>query len=289
MWTKLAQLRFHQRCLVKAAIFCAVLAVVLYPHPIILGKQIQHLRNLESLIQPGLPALAQINAEISGRLPASVTPKAECKAVERYVYDRIKFQYDWDNWGNVDYWPTAAEVWERQREDCDGRAVLAVSILRSRGFQSARLVGNLTHIWVAVDDTELMGPKADKNFRREGGKTVLSLPSKATLLESLAMVREFPAVRSLIILLATLVLCYHPCQHRAGFTAVAVVALLGYALLMSWAGAHLKGQVKGVDLSFLAGISFLGGSGLLALFLPRLLNWRERLLPTAMLAPDGQR
>ena len=120
MWTKLAQLRFPQRCLIKAAIFGAVLAVVLYPHPIILGKQIQHLRNVESLIQPALPALAQINAEISGRLPAGVTPKAEWKAVERYVYDHIKFQYDWDNWGNLDYWPTAAEVWERQREDCDG-------------------------------------------------------------------------------------------------------------------------------------------------------------------------
>lgn len=289
MWTKLAQLRFPQRCLVKTALFSVVLLAVLYPHPIFLGRQVQHLRNLESLIEPALPAMADINRAIDQRLPADATPKAVGQAIERYVYDHIQFQYDWDNWGNVDYWPTAAEVWERRREDCDGRAVLAVSILRSRGFAKARLVGNLAHIWVDVEGTELMGPQADKSFRREDNKTILSLPSKATLLESVAMVREFPAIRSLIIVLTALILCYHPCRHRMGFAAVAVTALLGYVLLMSWGGAYLKGQIKGVEPGFLAGVLFLGCSGLLALLVPRWLNRRERAETCGLVLPNGQR
>lgn len=288
MWTKLAQLRFAPRCLLKAALFGIVLAAVLYPHPVLLGRQVRHLRSLESLIQPAMPALADINREIDQRLPADATPKAAHKAVERYVYDHVRFQYDWDNWGNVDYWPTAAEVWERRREDCDGRAVLAVTILRSRGFANARLVGNLAHIWVEVNGTELMGPQADKSFRREGNRTILSLPSARTLLESLAMVHEFPTLRSLIVLFSALVLCFHPCRSGVGFGAVTILALAGFVLLMHWAGLHLEGRVT-INGAFAGGVLLLVAAFVVAALLPRWLKRRDHAAPCELALPNGQR
>src|SRR5882762_8266299 len=54
----------------------------------------------------------------------------------------------------MEYWPTAEEVWQRRQEDCDGRAILAVSILRSRGYQSARLAISLDHMWAEVNCRE---------------------------------------------------------------------------------------------------------------------------------------
>jgi len=46
---------------------------------------------------------------------------------------------------------------------CDG-AVLATSILRGV-VSRRRMVGNLDHVWVAVDNTELMAA-VDKNYAR---------------------------------------------------------------------------------------------------------------------------
>ncbi|MEW6304167.1 MAG: hypothetical protein AB1705_11890 [Verrucomicrobiota bacterium] len=260
LWSRLAQLRLGWRAAIKVALFALVLVAVLYPHPIFLAKQIGNLRNLEGLIQPDLPEMAQINQEIDKSLPDDCSPRQEYKAVERYVYQRIKYQYDWYNWGNLDYWPTAQEVWQRQKEDCDGRAVMAVSILRSRGFETAKLVGNLNHIWVAVDNEELMGPQEDKNFKREGGKTKLSLPSRKTLLDSLAMVSKFPVVRSLVIFFAALVLCYHPGNRWGRFFGLSTIGLAGFLLLLDWANLHLANEVAGVNFNCVAGLSLIGAS-----------------------------
>src|SRR6185295_4116464 len=109
----------------------------------------------------------------------------------------IKYRYDWYNWGNLDYWPTAEETWALKKEDCDGRAVLAASILRSRGYTNATIVANLKHVWVKVGDVELMGPGGEKVFRHEGGKTIVTVPSWKTLLDAIAFTCKFPIVRSL--------------------------------------------------------------------------------------------
>ena len=271
LWEKLARLRFPWRASLKLLLFGLVTLAVLYPHPVLLVKQIQHLADVESLIQPDLPAMAEINRDINQLLPTNATPQKEFQTVERYVYQKIKYQYDWYNWGNLDYWPTAAEVWERQREDCDGRAVLAASILRARGFKTARIVANLNHVWVAVDKEELMGPQADKNFRREGGKVILSLPAFKTLLDTLAQLSKFPVLRSLIIFFAAVGLLYHPCRNLTGFFATTTVGLVGFGLLLDWSGMQLSGESKGVDFNFIAGVALLAATALLTLLMDRIL------------------
>jgi hypothetical protein len=234
MWMRLARLPLAWRLLVKWAVLGLVTLFALYPQSVFLVRQIQHLRNIEALIQPDLPEIAVSNREIDAKLNPEEMRKDELRAVERYVYEHIRYEYDWFNWGNVDYWPTAAEVLERKREDCDGQAVLAASILRARGFKTAHLVANLQHVWVAVDGSELMGPQKDKNYRRIGGKTVLTLPQWRTVLAGTSMICKFPALRSLLILAAALVLAYHPCRNLTGLLAVFTVALVGFILLLDW-------------------------------------------------------
>jgi len=240
-----------QRPLKRAGLKLALLAVfvlfALYPNPVLLVRQVGHLLDMESLIQPNLPAMPEINRDIDQLLATNVVPLTELKAVERFVLRRISYQYDWHGWWNLDYWPTAAEVWERQREDCDGRAVLAVSILRARGHQDARLVANLQHVWVAVGTNELMGPMADKNFRREGGKTIVTFPALKTLLDSLAMTCKFPAWRVVLMLVTLLALVFHPSADTGRFAMLCAVMLAGYAVFLDWCVRRLDRDAAGFD------------------------------------------
>ena len=249
-----------KRAGLKLALFAFVVLFALYPNPVLLVRQISHLLDTESLIQPDLPAMPEINRAIDQMIATNTPPLAEFKAVERFVYRRIQYQYDWHGWWNLDYWPTAAEVWERQREDCDGRAVLAVSILRARGYPEARLVANLQHVWVAVGTNELMGPMADKNFRREGGqmvngklvgaKTVITLPEFKTLLDSLAMTCKFPAWRVVLMLVTLLWLVFHPATDHGRFTLLCAFTLAGYALFLDWCVRRMDRDNAGFDGNF---------------------------------------
>ncbi len=249
-WLWLAQLRAGWRWLVKLLLLGVVVLFTLYPHPVLLVREIQHLSNVESLIQPDLPEVAEMNREITAQLKPDATKREEFRAVERYVYEHIRYEYDWFNWGNLDYWPTAKEAIDRKREDCDGQAIVAASVLRARGFKTASVVANLQHCWVTVDGSELMGPQPDKNMRRVGDRVVLSFPEVRTILASTAMINKFPAVRCLVILVTVLVLAYHPCRNLSGFLGVLTLGLVGMVLLLDWSN-RFNTRAKDLELSSL--------------------------------------
>lgn len=249
-WRWLAQLRFGWRWLVKGALLGAVILFTLYPHPVLLVRGVQHLGDVESLIQPDLPEIAEMNRAITAQLKPDATKKEEFRAVERYVYEHIRYEYDWFNWGNLDYWPTAKEALDRKREDCDGQAIVAASVLRARGFKTAQVVANLQHCWVVVVGSELMGPQPDKNMRRVGDRVVLTFPELRTLLGSAAMINKFPAVRCLVILAAVLVLAYHPCRNLTGFLGVMALGLVGFVLLLDWCN-RFNARGKELELTML--------------------------------------
>jgi len=266
MWMRLARLPLVWRLHVKWLLLGLVTVFALFPHPVLLVRHVQHVRNIEALIQPDLPQISDINREIDAKLNPNATRKEQFRAVERWVYEHIHYEYDWSNWGNLDYWPTAAETLERQREDCDGRAVVAASLLRARGFKTAHILANLQHVWVAVAGEELMGPQQDKNLRRVGGKTVLTLPQWRTVLASGAMISKFPALRSLLILAAALVLAYHPCRNVIGLLAVCTIALVGFILLLDW-GNRFDARAQTLVLGPLLGSMVLLVGALLAALL----------------------
>lgn len=269
-WRWLAARPPLKRAGLKLALLAAVVLFALYPNPVLLVRQVHHLLHMEQLIQPDLPAMREINREIDRLIETNAPALTELKAVERYVYRRIPYQYDWHGWANLDYWPSAAEVWERKREDCDGRAVLAVSILRARGYPEARLVANLQHVWVAVGTNELMGPMADRNFRREGGKmvdgklvgakTIITLPALKTLLDSLAMTCKFPAWRVVLMLVTLLALLFHPAMDPGRFATLCAVMLAGYAVFLDWCVRRVDKDNAGFDWNLPVAAALILGS-----------------------------
>jgi hypothetical protein len=268
LWTKLATLRFIWRLAIKLGLFAGVVLFVLYPNPVLFVRQFHHYADVEALIQPNFREMTMINREIDALLPADTSRENEFKAIQRYVYQHIRYAYDWDNWGNFDFWPTAEQVWQRKQEDCDGRAILAASILRARGFTTAKLRGNFRHIWVAVDRDELMGPDQEQTFELEGGKPTIVLPSFDFALKSVAFyIAEFPGIRNLIIFFTLLVLCYHPCRNLTEFFGMATLGLIGFILLKDWAQDLRADDIVHINANFLMGCSLLCTAMMLSVFL----------------------
>ena len=218
-----------------------------------LVKQFPRWKNPDSLIETNVPFLAEINKKIDEQLKPDGTKKDELKAVERYVYREVKYGYDWDVWGNTDYWPTVTEVWENKKEDCDGLAVLAASILKSRGFEDVHIVGNLSHVWVATQTNEVMSPQADRNFQKVDGKLKVKLPGMNTFLLSWAHINKFPAARSLLLLLAVLLLVTHPYWDVGRWWRAFGIGAAGLLLLYDWGGKYLQSSAVGADLWFWTG------------------------------------
>ncbi len=269
LWEYLARRGIFWRIIIKACILMIFILAVLFPNPVLLIRQLVAYGNLDALIQNDFEGIEQINQDIDAMLPETVTRKQEFDIVQQYVYEHIPYAYDWDNWLNVDYWPTAAEVWVHKREDCDGRAVLAASILRSRGFSSARLAGNIRHIWVAVDRDTLMGAEPEETIRREDGKTQIVLPSWELALGSLAIgIADFQTVRSLLLYFGILLVCYHPRRDRSGFFGLATLGVVGFTFLRDWAELVLETYTVTITISFWAGGILLLSSIILAWCMP---------------------
>jgi hypothetical protein len=250
MWNRVASWRWKWRLVAKVGAFLAIALLVLFPRLDLAWKQAWQLRDWDALIDPNIGGMPEINAEIDRRLPAGATAAQEMAAVQKFVYERISYCYDWFNWANVDYWPTAAEVWARQREDCDGRAVLCASILRARGFSTARLAGSLSHVWVMIDPNDpkaaatrvvgLMTPQKSETYSRRNGRVVIRPPEWQTVWPALIDFSRFPAWRAAILVLSALVLLFHPCRHGGGFGLICTMAMLGLAQFYHW-GARARG------------------------------------------------
>ncbi len=267
LWERLARIHLVWRLLVKIGMFMVTLFFVLNPHPVLFMKQLPRYADMESLIQTDFQGLETINRDIDAMLPPGADQKQELAVVQKYVYQHIRYTYDWDNWGNIDFWPTAEQVWERRQEDCDGQAVLAASILRSRGFSSATLVGNIQHIWVQLDQQDLMSPMAEQNISREKGKLVVRLPSLKVILGAMAIyITDFPTIRNLLLFWVILLLCYHPNTTFIHFLGTMSIGLLGFILLKDWAYDMMYNQLQGSNLSLICGGLFLGLSFVLPFF-----------------------
>lgn len=179
----------RRRRLLKLAVLMVVVLFTLYPNPLLLVRHIQRVLSPSSLIEPANPRLDALDAEVSARL-ANVreqgddlsNPAALFFAIERVVYQRLPYQYDWHNWGCANYFPTVDEALSRARCDCKGRAVVAASLLARRGVQ-ARLVSDLSHVWVWTPRGEAMSP-----VKTASGRKVLSADARGSRVDALALV-----------------------------------------------------------------------------------------------------
>lgn len=279
--------RWYLRMPLKWLIFAAVTLVVLFPHPRRLVRHIEHLSDLEAMVDPGVDQLAAWEAEVLERLASRdrrrsigaddgrpgenglgprrpspdaperadgrppYPPRVVQRAVQRLVYEKVAYDWDWNVWGMADYMPTVREMFARAeaspdgrlREDCDGRAVMAASLMRRLNFDST-IVTDLRHVWVTTPQGDWMGPGRKKSM--------VSTPSgnrldAATLLANVPVslsfgISVFPWWRELLILAAAYGLMLH--RRMSWRAAVAGGVLLAVGLFCMRAGVLSPGEVS---------------------------------------------
>lgn len=232
-----------RRLAVKASILALVAALVLYPRPLLLVRTVQRLDDPESLIDPDAVALQPWIQQVRARIEGGSTGRDSAAAgnllpiVEAFVYEHLPYAFDWDNWGVAFYVPTVGEALARGREDCDGRAVVAASILRALGVE-ARLVGDFRHVWVWTPQGETMSPTGPPlTTPTPTGRRINWAVLGDALTQIAYGVAVFPLTREGILVLTGWVLAWSRRRPAACWWAV-LVLLSGGLMLLRTGGAE---------------------------------------------------
>ncbi len=215
----------------KLLLFALTVVVVLFPHPVRLARHIDRWRDPNVLIQPDAPEIRALADELRPALDAGLSPPAALKKVEARVLARLPYAWDWDTWGMADYIPTVEEALASGREDCDGRAVVAASVLRALGYK-AELVTDFAHVWVKTDRGETMGPRPVKAVVATPTGPEIQKSALAALIKASAYgVAVFPLVRELIIGAAAWLLLWRPGRSRVAWAISGGLIVAGLFLL----------------------------------------------------------
>ncbi len=230
------RLRWYLRLPIKWVAFALTVLIVCFPYPTRLVKHIKHWCDPNALIEPEAAALGPLVEEVRQLLSPDLTSRQVLGRVERFVYQKIPYEWDWNTWGTADYLPTVDEVLEMGKEDCDGRAVVAASILQNLGYK-AQLVTDFAHMWVKTDHGEMMAPGKQKALTATDKGLRVDVKALTTVPRSLAYgIAVFPLPRELIILVVTWLLMLRPgCGTLVGCCGV-VLLLAGLLLLR--VGSH---------------------------------------------------
>jgi hypothetical protein len=294
LWQRIHAWPRRLRWPLKGGLLAVTVLLTLFPKVWLVPVWIERLQHLNEVVDPTYPGLAGLEAQVAARVGEKPALADVVRPVEEAVYQRIPYAYDWDTWGVMDYLPTVAEVFAMGREDCDGRAVVAASLLRRMGY-SGWLVSDLTHTWVVARDDaaaqpvelELMAPgKGQKTLagRESGAGTRLNLGFGAVrnLARGLSFgISVFPVGRELLILSALCVVTLQPWSSIRRRAAGCLLLALALWLLRS-AGAPSGMLGNQPALVWVGAGAGLAGWLLLAL--------KARSLPTpAVASQDGAR
>jgi len=231
---------WYKRLPVKWAILAFTVFAVCFPYPRLAYRHLQHWRNPNALIEPNAPALQPWVEELRPWLPADLPPREALHCVEQFVYKKVPYEWDWNTWGLSDYLPTVTEVIEMGKEDCDGRAVVAASLLQNFGFK-AQIVTDFAHVWVKTDKGEAMGPGRRKAvIATDQGLQVQWSALTELPRASIYGIAVFPLIREMIVLLVGwwLMLRTNAGVIRSLFALV--LLCMGLLLLRKGGGEYLK-------------------------------------------------
>ena len=267
-------MQWESRWIAKALFLTFVMLAITYPKPWLLVRDVRRSHDLNALVDPDEPALRPWRQELESALAKrpGLPDKQVLKIIEVFVLVKVHYDWDWNTWGVANYTPTVAEVVRMGREDCDGRAIVAASLARALGYD-ARLVGNLSHIWVWTPQGEFMGPAGAKAFEptatgyRFNWACLWQWPSQVCF--GLAV---FPMGRELV-MVAAIWLCGLSLAARR-WTWFASLLLLVLGLAMVRFSAHDLGQFVRWGLSL--GWCLVAGGVLLLWFGPRMRGHRVR-------------
>ncbi|MFN0135813.1 MAG: hypothetical protein ACKVS9_06810 [Phycisphaerae bacterium] len=221
------------RAPLKLVCFAAIVLLTLFPRPTLLVTLIERVQRMDTLIDPTHPRLAELESRVRAALPAGATARDALRPVEATVYQSVPYKHDWETRGVMEHLATTAEIFEMGSDDCDGRAVIAASLLRRMGYE-ARLATDLLHMWVETPEGETMSPTSTVKVlvSTSQGTRVDVTPA---LLKTWARgwsygVATFPLQREIIIMLALFLVTLHP--WSSGWRRFA-------SLLLLWIGLDL--------------------------------------------------
>ena len=230
---------WYKRLPLKWTAFGLATLIVCNPHPVLLFRHLQRLQNPNDLIEPNAPALAPMIEELRPQMSPDLPAKLRLQRVERYVLKRIPYEWDWNTWGNADYLPTVAEVVEMGREDCDGRAVVAASLLRHFGFQT-ELVSDFSHVWVKTDRGETMGPGEQKIIVATKDGLKIRTAGLTQIPKAMAYgIAVFPLRRELILVVVMWLLMIRRDRGAVRIGAAIVLLVIGLLALREGGGDYL--------------------------------------------------
>lgn len=272
MLTLLNPTRRRLRWPLKLGIGGLVVLLVLFPRLDLLARNIAHWSNLGALIDPDAPGLSALTDTVTARLTPSSTPADALIQTQAVVYEAIPYSWDWDTWGVADYVPTVSETLEAGREDCDGRAVVAASILRRLGYD-ARLMSDAGHVWVWTPEGQTMDPSTTASGQTfvtqdDQGRSTLNwgavLSVRAILYDwsrNLGYgIAVFPAWREAVILGTIWVLLLSRRPRWAGVLASLVLLVGGWVVIRTTAIDFWNPSVQGTWAGFLLTVIGLGGA-----------------------------
>jgi hypothetical protein len=225
----LDSLRWWMRLPLKWSVLALTVFLVCFPYPWIFVRHVRHWKAPNSLIEPEHPGLINWIDQLRPKVATASSPQAALSIVERFVYDHVPYDWDWNVWGTSDYLPTVTEVLEKKREDCDGRAVVGASVLKGLGYE-AEIVADFTHVWIKTNQGETMSP---------GPRPVVVATPQGVKVESAAyapMLRAFgygisvfPAIRECIVIAVAWLLLASP--RRAPWRALASAVFFSVMLI----------------------------------------------------------
>ena len=278
MLTKLNQFPRRYRWPIKWAMLALTGFLICYPYPHLFARHVARWSQPNRMIDPESPALRPLVDELRIDIDRADPPGKVLKKVERYVCKRIPYAYDWDTWGVADYLPTVDEALRVGREDCDGRAVVAASLMRKLGYH-AELVTDFAHVWVKTDHGDYLGPRptrvlvvTDRGLEIEWGWALLSTTANAMAFG----VAIFPALREMLFVAVLWVTLVDPRRGRG--PAVLGGALLFGGLLLLRAGGH-NPHASARCLQWLGFAQVLAGAVVMAWLRPRIHSAPTHLKP----------
>lgn len=224
-----------RRVPIKIALMAIVVLLVCYPDPRYLWWNIQHWRAPNDLIDPEAVLLRPWMAELRPSMKQADAGPDALKLVETFVYRKVPYAWDWDTWGVADYMPSVDETILAGREDCDGRAVVAASMLRGFGFQ-ADLVTDGTHVWVRTDQGETMSPgRSPKIIETKGEEVRIAWRNLFRLPRAFAFgLSVFPLGREIIVIAAYWLLTLRMGMGRFKSLGCLAIMIVGLVLLRQW-------------------------------------------------------
>ena len=256
LFSALNRLPFFTRWPLKGGILVATVFFVCFPNVAQFVRHVQRWRNPNALVEPDAAALAPLAAELRERLSPDQSPADALRVVQALVYEKIEYEWDWVNWGNVDYIPTVTEAILKGREDCDGQAVVAASLLRRLGYQ-ADLVTDFSHVWVRTEYGDTMSPGTQTAIVAQDGGLSIQPDALLQLPGALGFgLSVFYLDRELVIVLAIWLMMIRP-GRKWWRNALALGMLVGGLMLIrkggaGWTVPYVGAEPSGVAVMVLA-------------------------------------